>query len=65
LVDDATQRLEYKQSQNVTKEERELMRGMRSKGESFRDIANILDRSVSTVHQNCQDVEVKESGVYY
>ena len=56
--------LEYNQSQNVTKEERELMRGMRRNGESFRDIAYILERSVSTVHQNCQGVQVNKTGVY-
>jgi len=58
-------RIEYKQSQNVSKEERELMRAMRSKGESFRDLAYIFDRSASKVHQNCQDVEAVETGVYY
>ena len=59
------QRIEYKQSQNLTKEEREIMRTMRGRGESLRDIAYILDRSVSTVHQNCQDVEVVDGGGYY
>jgi hypothetical protein len=51
-------RFEYKQSQHVKDEEREIMRGMRGKGESLRDLAYIFDRSLSTVQQNCQDVEV-------
>jgi hypothetical protein len=59
------QRIEYKQPKNVTDEEREIMRQMRGKGESFRDLAYIFDRSVSTVHQVCQDVEVVESESYY
>ena len=58
------QRLEYKQSQNMTKKERELMRAMRRKGESFRDLAYIFDRSVSTVHHNCQGVEAIENGFH-
>jgi hypothetical protein len=59
------QRLEYKQPRNLTKEERESMRSMRSKGESLRDLAYIFDRSVSTVQQNCQGVEAVKTGVYY
>lgn len=59
------QRIEYKQSQNMTEGERKLMRAMRHNGESLRDLAYILDRSVSTVHQNCQGVEVVETGAYY
>ena len=58
------QRMEYKQPKNLTKGERELMRSMRSKGESLRDLAYVFDRSVSTVQQNCQGVEVVETGVY-
>ena len=58
------QRMEYKQTKNLTKGERELMRTMRSKGESLRDLAYVFDRSVSTVQQNCQGVEAVETGVY-
>jgi hypothetical protein len=59
------QRMEYTHPKNLTKGERELMRKMRSKGESLRDLAYILDRSVSTVQQNCQGVEASKTGVYY
>jgi hypothetical protein len=58
-------RQECKQSRNLTKGERELMRKMRDKGESLRDLAYIFDRSVSTVQQNCQGVEALKNGVYY
>jgi hypothetical protein len=57
-------RMEYKQPKNLTKDERNLMRKMRSKGESLRDLAYILDRSVSTVQQNCQGVEAIENGFH-
>lgn len=50
-------RLEYKQPQHTTEQEREEMRMLRSSGLSHRELRFVFDRSLSTVQEVCLGVE--------
>ncbi|MBA7485036.1 hypothetical protein ES707_20570 [subsurface metagenome] len=57
-------RLEYKQPQHTTENERELMRWLRKAGSSLRELRFIFDRSLSTVQDVCRGVEPTKTDEY-
>jgi len=58
-------RPEYKQPQNLTKDERAMMLMMRRSGSSMRELKFIFDRSLSTIHAVCRNVEPIKTYEHY